>query len=446
MSGQKAQKKNAVATKAEPNVIPKPAEAVPLLVNQTAAPSAMPDWTRGVPIQLVNDPSYFRNIVLSDLVLIVANPKSKLSQHECSLITRAEFESQIGKQEPKYRLVKITGPPCRIKWASLHRTGDFPAIKGQTLDKASFSVIIHEGNVPEDLKTGFPSLEIEQKAFFDFCEKLNHRAVELMWENPICRKDDKESAVQAALGFMGPDGPMKLETPQVQEKLKRGFMDKSNQAGKSPMVRPPNEYNNYRWMTIKKSVSVELKPGEDPSFEKTGCLINGNAHYIDELMALKPPRDYRPPMILGPKGDKVRLGYNEEDLLGNSDMIVPSFFPKVYDAQDYGVRALYCCVQIVRLGKAEEKDTSAPDYSQWAEDFEGEEVIARITKRKAEHSGTAESGEAKKPKTEEGTPDRGTKRKADSPGPAEPKKTKSAAAEEERERLLREQYEAGMDE
>jgi hypothetical protein len=199
-------------------------------------------------------------------------------------------------------------------------------------------------------------------------------------------------------------------------------------------------------MSIKKAVSCELNPGDKTSFEKTGRLLDGNPHYIDLFMGMNPPRDYRPPMIIGQKGTQYKLRHNENQVIENNDMVVPSFFIKVYDALDYGARALYCCVRIVRLVKDDERDSSTVDYSAWAEDFDEEQVMSRIAKRKAEAFGGPESGGAKKPNPAEEEPsDRGTKRKTGSPKPAEPKKQRSETPEEVRDRLLREEFEAGMD-
>lgn len=354
----------------------KPVKDVKILVTDE-------DWY-GVPTSMRTDNSYFRNVNLDEIAMLVRQAKSKLSLHDVMFVRKAEMEAQKGKPEPKYSPIKITGPPCRIKWPSLHATGDYPGIKGQKLTSASFNVLIYEGNVPQDVIDKFPAIEREQAAFFDFLERLQTFTTGKMWEDPEIRKDEKESAIKSALAFLQTEDASVLKDPAKQENLRKMFFEGANKKGKAALVRRKPGSVPGRYFLMKKSISNEIEPSKVAEVDaktRTGKQFLGRKHYIDELLDDPKPRKYNPPRILNSRGVEIHLGTNENQALQGNDMCIPSFFPKLYDIPEmYGIRALYCCLQLTRSVRDNEKDNSGTDYSEFAEDTDEIDIFTRKRK------------------------------------------------------------------
>jgi hypothetical protein len=374
--------------------------SVAQVTSTTDQKTADPSWWEGVPVMFRKDPSYFRNIDKADLILQVDEARSAMSQHDVKLTSKKNAEAMKVKppSERKYPLPKITGPVCRIRWPSLHATGDCGSVwtngggvPGQVLAKAHFSVAFYEGNVPDDLKQKFPAIEREQKAFFDFLAEVGNIIIEMMWDNKELRKTEREATEENTLGILDGDRT-KLASPEIQARLKKQFFDKANQTpkGKKPFVRQPDEYYKGRWVPMKKAICGDLDPKKKQRWEKT----EDSKHYINQL--LDSGKEYHPPCILKPDGSVWDLGKNEKQILESNDLCIPSLFPKVYDAKDYGIRALYCSLQIVRAAREDEADSSGVDYSAMAdEDFSETSFMNRKRKKTTE-----ESGENKKQKSE----------------------------------------------
>lgn len=358
----------------------------------------IPDWHEGCPAQLRKDLTYFRNMPIKNFALLVLPPRNNLTYHEIKVVTKEAKAAGAGKDPEKIRAPVITGPMSRIKYPNLHGAGDI-GIPGQTLNNASFSVLIYEGNLPDDavlrfagykrdecgdftpeglkyleeVKSGkrISSLEREQKAFFDYLEELNRQIVELMYEDSGIRADERQTAEKTLVSFK-----QDLKSEASQAHLRKSFFDAANQGGKKPMVRQPNERVTYgRFFAMKKSVSMDLnqkgkgrnntnnQPQDGPVFKNTG----NPKHHIDQLNAMN--RQYLPPTIRDVRGKPFALGNNDEPILETNDMGIPSFIPKGFDTTTcYGARAVYCSIQFVRKVKDDEKESGAVDYSDLADE------------------------------------------------------------------------------
>jgi hypothetical protein len=212
---------------------------------------AVPAWWEGVPDFFRKNKSYFRNIVMEDLVLEIGAAKSDLSEISITVVNKNDKPNKK-KERP---MVKIMGPSCRCRWPNLHATGDFPGVTGSTLGNASFSVVIYEGDIPEDLLKKFPALEREQKAFFDFCEKLYLYILNLMYEDDRIRKKQKDDALKAALKYVK-NKDDKDQMALILEDVKQGFFDKANADDKKKYDFVRKDTDHYpgegRFMLFKK--------------------------------------------------------------------------------------------------------------------------------------------------------------------------------------------------
>lgn len=380
----------------------------PISVAQATAPVAGqstdvdPKW-EGVPEVFQKDPSYYKNIDEVDIMLQVEKAKTTMSQHDCKMTSKKNFEVMKAKPdgERRFPLIKVSGPPCRIRWPSLHATGDYGSpwtdggIPKQTLSNANFGVVFYEGNIPEDLVQKFPAIEREQTLFFDFCERMNKLGVQLMYDHkdPFLRSEGRKATEEFLISVYNGDRT-KLELPENQEKLKKQFFDKSNTTskGKTPLVRQPNEHYKKRWIPMKKSVSGDIDPKKKAKWEKTGIVKNNIKHYIDQL--LEANKEYHPPCIINGSGKMLDLKLNEKQVLESNDICVPAFFPKVYDANDYGIRALFCSLQLIRTVRDSETDNTGINYGEMADDYNDDDILNRKRKRQGEDNPTDD----KKPK------------------------------------------------
>lgn len=375
----------------------------------------VPSWYDGVPDYFRKNQSYFRNVVIEDLILEIGAPKSDLSEISIALVNKNSKPNKK-KERP---LVKITGPPCRTRWPNLHKTGDYPGVEGSTLGSASFSTVIYEGDVPDDLTKDqgnkpakFPALEREQKAFFDFCERLYKHSLNLMYNDERIRRKQKDDALKAALKYVK-NKEDKEQMAEIMEDVKQQFFDKANADDKKKydfVRRDPEHYpGDGRYMLIKKAVASRITDTN----KKLRYPPTGNAdHYIDRLVADK--KEYTPPCILLGNGKPIELGFNEEPVIENKDIVVPSIYCKVTDSsKGYGSRPLYSTVQLVRKARPEEQESVGGDLGDLAEEYD-----PFANKRKAEEPAP---GANKKART---TPATGNKRKADDSPQGSNKKSK----------------------
>lgn len=409
--------------------------------SKTDADEKVEDVWDGVPLSFKNDPCYFRHINIDDITMIVDKPLSTFSKHNITLVFKKDLEGNKGKDKnKKVRSIRVTGPPLRIRWPSLHGAGDYTTpwnkgIEKQTLGAANFNVILHEGDIPEDLVKVFPAIEREQKAFFEWLKVLDTKVTQMLFDHDEVQKEKKDEFRETVCSLSN-SAP---EDPKTQTEVKRMFFKNANvyQGRKTPISREPNERIPNPWMLMKKPISTKKDQNKSFRFKPTGIKQDEQKHYIDALMENNPPKDYNPPLIISKKGKKIDLGDNSIQLLFSKDICIPTFYPKAYDAGSYGLRLVYGSLQVIRKRADNEIDDGNVDHSdlfcEGDEDDDDDDLRSRGSlagaKRKAEDNASDAAKKAKTEGSEEGDKSKGEpenkKRKVDETAPASNKKAKA---------------------
>jgi hypothetical protein len=233
----------------------------------------------------------------------------------------------------------------------------------------------------------YPSLERDQREFFDLNQKIFDKIMSSAYENPNIRAEDKKKSCDARIkGFrhrckdpavknMSDQDIVRTEAFQeeTREELFDLFLSLGNKGPKGDVhLVKPIEATNLPGpaMSFKKALSTPYNEKETMP-PRNGKTKGGEKHYIDELLDQK--LKYLPPNIIF-KGKRLNLGDNEERYVEPGDMVTVKYLLKFYDALGYGVRATFTAVNIVRKVKANESKDNYADYSMF--DDEGEEESA----------------------------------------------------------------------